>query len=171
MKPGQTQISSSAGQMGFDNLSEALATAGYVEQLLSAEQQWIANRLSWLFVSQSFCITAYAIVTASSLVNTGANHVKILKMALPVFGIICCIIVGFGVQAAAAVARKLANERGRLSHYINEHSGTMIPLVGVDRDLRDPDLRWTLWVGALPLWLPWVLFVLWLVLLFWVDFW
>jgi hypothetical protein len=47
-------------------LSEAIATAAYVEQVLNAEHQRITNRLSWLFVSQSFCITASTILAIST---------------------------------------------------------------------------------------------------------
>ena len=170
MKAEKAQTNNPARQMVFADISEALATAGYVEQVLSAEHQWIANRLSWLFVSQSFCITAYAIVTTSALANSGSIHVKILRIGLPVFGIVCCVAVGFAVRAATAVARKLANEGARLTNYINEQTGTMIPLVGVDKNLRDSDLRWTLRIGALPQWLPWALLILWLTLLLRVDF-
>jgi hypothetical protein len=41
----------------FKSLAEAIGTANYVPQLLGAEYQWISNRLSWLLISQSFCIT------------------------------------------------------------------------------------------------------------------
>jgi len=50
----------------LDNLAEAIAAAAYVEQLLAAEQQWITNRLSWLFISQSFCLTAFVILATST---------------------------------------------------------------------------------------------------------
>ena len=40
--------------IAFNSLAEAIGVAQYVEQLLGAENQWINNRLSWLFISQSF---------------------------------------------------------------------------------------------------------------------
>ena len=47
-----------AKHTGFANLRDALDTALYVETLLSGEREWITNRLSWLFTSQSFLILA-----------------------------------------------------------------------------------------------------------------
>ncbi len=149
----------------FNTLSEAISTANYVEQLLGAEHQWITNRLSWLFVSQSFCITAYTIlVTSTGARFVGDNSIATLKLGLPILGIICCVMVGLAVCAAASVSRGLANERARLALYINQHSPASIPLVGADRALRERS--WTYWCGALPHWfLPWVLGAFWLALL------
>ena len=47
------------------DLKDALALAEYIEQLLMTEQQWILNRLSWLFTSQSFLITAFVVLLSS----------------------------------------------------------------------------------------------------------
>jgi hypothetical protein len=149
----------------YNSLSEAIAAAHYVEQLLGAEHQWINNRLSWLFISQSFCISAYVILSTSTGVRfEGGNTITILKVGLPVLGIICCVFVGVAVLAATRVARSFANERGRLARYINENSPITIPLVGVEGDLREE--KWTYWCGELPhRVLPWALGVFWLVLL------
>jgi hypothetical protein len=43
------------------DLKDALALAAYIEELLMTEQQWIMNRLSWLFTSQSFLLTAFVL--------------------------------------------------------------------------------------------------------------
>ncbi len=78
----------------FYSLAEAISAASYVEQLFAAELQWIHNRHSWLFISQSFCLTAYAIVSTSTASRFGAGHVlAILGLALPVFGVIGCVVV------------------------------------------------------------------------------
>ena len=151
----------------FNSLAEAIGAAIYLEQLLGTEHQWINNRLFWLFISQSFCITAYAILATSTGVRfVGGNTIAILKVGLPVFGIICCVSVGVAVLAATQVARSLANERGRLVRYINENSPATIPLPGVAGELIEK--RWTYWAGELPQWiLPWVLGALWLLLMIW----
>ena len=151
----------------FNSLAEAIAAANYVEQLLGAEYQWINNRLSWLLISQSFCITAYTILSTSTGVRfVGGNTIAILEAGLPVFGIICCVVVGVAVFAATRVAHSLAKERGRLARYINENSPTAIPLTGSESDLREK--KWTYWCGELPhRILPWALGVLWLVLFIW----
>ncbi len=148
----------------FNSLAEAIAAANYVEQLLAAEYQWINNRVSWLFISQSFCITAYTILSTSIGVRfVGGDTIAILQVGLPVFGFISCVVVGLAVFAGTHTARGLANERGRLTRYVNENSPTTIPLVGVDGDLREK--KWTYWCGELPHWvLPWVLGALWLLL-------
>ena len=149
----------------FNNVSEAIDAANYVQQLLGAEYQWINNRVSWLFISQSFCITAYTILATSTGVRfTGRNTISILEVGLPVFGIISCAAVGVAVLAATRVARSLAKERVRLTRSINENSPITIPLVGAESDLRKE--RWTYWSGELPHWiLPWALAVLWLLII------
>lgn len=150
----------------FGQLMDAIVAAGYVEQLLASEHQWIANRLSWLFISQSFCITAYAILSTSNGVREGAQlQLTVLRFGVPILGIICSLTVGLSVAAANAVVRHLANERARLTQYINTQSGMTIPLVGVDSALRQRNLRWTTWTGGLPGWLPWILMAFWLFIL------
>ena len=150
----------------FNSGSDAMGAANYIQQLLNAEYQWINNRVSWLFISQSFCITAYAILATSTGVRfVKGNAIMVLALGIPVFGIVCCAVVGVGVFAATSVVRSLANERRRLVSYINENMPTTIPLAGAEGDLRKAN--WTYWFGELPHWvLPWVLGVLWLFLLF-----
>ncbi len=59
----------------FEKVEHAFAASTFVEQLLTAEQNWITNRLSWLFVSQSFCITAFVILITSETTRFRAeNH-------------------------------------------------------------------------------------------------
>jgi len=149
----------------YNSLSEAITATHYVEQLLGAEYQWISNRLSWLFISQSFCITGYVILsTSTGLRFVGDNTIAILKMELPFLGIIFCVFVGVTVLAATPVARIFATAPGRLTGYINENNPLTIPLVGVEGDLREE--KWTYWCGELPhRVLPWVLGVFWLMLL------
>lgn len=53
------------GSIDGIDLKDALALAAHIEQLLMAEQQWILNRLSWLFTSQSFLITAFVVLLGS----------------------------------------------------------------------------------------------------------
>ena len=149
----------------FNSLAEAIDAANYVQHLLNAEYQWINNRLSWLFISQSFCIMAYTILATSTAIRfPGPYTISILKLGLPVFGIICCALVGVAIFAATRVARSLANERARLVRYINENSPATIPLVGAEGDLREK--LWISCSGELPhLVLPWVLGVLWVFLI------
>ena len=106
------------------------------------------------------------ILVTSTGVRPGTEpQLNILRIGLPIFSIICCVAVGIAIIAAASVARQLANERARLSRYLNERCGTTIPLIGVDGDLRTDKIRWTQWGGSLPHWLPWVVTALWVVLL------
>jgi hypothetical protein len=150
----------------FNNLAEAIIAANYVQQLLTAEYQWINNRVSWLFISQSFCISAYTIlITSSSERFAGGSSIPILKNGLPVFGIICSVMVGGAVFAAQRVVRSLSMERCRIVHYINENSPATIPLAGTEGDLREQ--HWIPWIGKMPhIILPWVLGLLWLLLIF-----
>lgn len=154
----------------FTSISEALAAANFVEQILSSEHSWITNRLSWLFVSQAFCITAYVILITSSAMPGAEQQVTILRIGLPILGIACSIAVGIAVNAAGEVAKLLGNERARLSRYINGKAGTSIPLVGGDVHLRAETIRSTLWRGSLPQLLPWALCLLWIFLLIRVNF-
>jgi hypothetical protein len=150
----------------FNNVAEAISAANYVQQLLTAEYQWISNRVSWLFISQSFCISAYVVLqTSTSQRFTGSMDITVLGRGLPAFGIISCVMVGCAVFAAQRVVRSLTRERQRIVHYINENSPLSIPLTGAEGDLQGQ--RWTSWVGGMPhRVLPWILGLLWLLLIF-----
>jgi hypothetical protein len=151
----------------FNSLAEALAAAQYVEQLLGAESQWINNRLSWLFISQSFCITAYTILATPTAERFAGNRaIWALELGLPVFGMICSVMVGVAVVAATHVARGLADERRRLVRHINENSPATIPVAGAEDNLREA--KWIEWAGGLPhRVLPWVLGIFWLLQIIW----
>ncbi|HVK55191.1 MAG TPA: hypothetical protein VM532_09210 [Burkholderiales bacterium] len=151
----------------FSSVSEAIGAASYVEQILASEQSWIINRLNWLLFFQSFCFTAYAILINSS---AAGRQVMTLKIALPIVGALCSIAVALAIRAAEAVTRHLANERARITQYINSQTGTQIPLVGIDDGLRQSDIHATSWQGKLPHLLPWMFVPLWLLLLALTDF-
>jgi len=153
--------------MNFSSVPEAIDYAKYIEKLLDVEHQWINNRVSWLFISQSFCIMAYTMLSTSTAVRfVGCHEIEILDLGLPVFGIVCCVVVGVAILAATRVALSLEKERGRIVTYINENGPTTIPMIGVGGDLRVN--RWLYWCGEMPhRLLPWVLGVLWLLLLIW----
>ena len=108
---------------------------------------------------------AYTILATSTATRFAGRHTTlILELGLPIFGVICCAVVGVAIFAATRVARSLANGRARLVRYINEISPTTIPLVGVEGDLREK--QWIYWSGELPhVVLPWVLCVFWLFLI------
>jgi len=147
---------------GID-LNGALALAAYIEQLLMAEQQWILNRLSWLFTSQSFLITAFVVLLSSGNYSPTAH---LLRIALPVLGLFCCVIVAMAIRAAERVRKPLENRRAFLSMHINDIVKTpkLVPVLGSSKALRDNP--WTLHHGSLPhIVLPWAFAVLWLLLL------
>ena len=150
----------------FNNVAEAIAAANYIQQLLTAEFQWIGNRLSWLFVSQSFCIMAYTnLITSTGQRFAGSIDIFVLGRALPAFGIICCVMVGCSIFSAQRVINSLTMERQRIVHYINENSPATIPLAGAEGDLRKK--RWIPWIGGMPhRILPWMLGLLWFMLIF-----
>jgi hypothetical protein len=122
----------------FSSLGEAITAAMYVEQILAAENMLIVNRLSWLFLSQSFCISAF-VVLETSLGSQQANtpRLQALRLAVPILGIICCTFVGLATWAGSFESQRLSNERARLVQYINEHSPTQIPNLGAQARLRD----------------------------------
>ena len=143
------------------SLSEAISLAAYVEQMLTTEMQWIMNRLQWLFTSQSFLIAAYAAL----LVGTPQDYklVCILKVAIPVLGFLACTVVSGAVIAADHEVRMLANERSRISVYINGESAIQLPRIGGTADSRDRS--WTQIFGTLPQFLlPPCFAFLWLIL-------
>ena len=147
---------------GID-LKDALALAAYIEQLLMTEQQWILNRLSWLFTSQSFLITAFVVLLGSGNHSPTAH---LLQIALPLLGLFCCITVAIAIRAAERVRKLLENRRAFLSMHINNiiKSPKLVPVLGSSKALRDNP--WTLHHGSLPhIVLPWVFAVLWLLLL------
>src|SRR5262245_13547090 len=104
----------------FSSLTEAIAAAAYVEQILAAENMLIVNRLSWLFVSQSFCISAFVVLeTALGSQQTITAHFHALRLGVPILGIVCCTLVGAATWAGTFKSRRLSNERARLVRYIN----------------------------------------------------
>jgi len=147
---------------GID-LKDALALAAYIEQMLMAEQQWILNRLSWLFTSQSFLITAF-VVLLSSDIHSPTTH--LLRIALPLLGLFCCVTVAIAIRAAEGVRKPLGNRRALLSMHINDivNIPKLVPALGSSKALRDNP--WTWRQGSLPhIVLPWAFAVLWLLLL------
>ena len=145
------------------DLKDALALAGYIEQLLMTEQQWILNRLSWLFTSQSFLITAFVVLLSSGSHSSAAN---LLRIALPLLGLFCCITVALAIRAAERVRKPLGNRRAFLSMHINcmVKSPMLVPVLGSSKALRDNP--WTLHHGSLPhIILPWAFALLWILLL------
>jgi hypothetical protein len=147
---------------GLD-LQDALALAAYIEQLLMTEQQWILNRLSWLFTSQSFLLTAFVVLLSSGNHSPAAH---LLRFALPLLGLFCCVTVALAIRAAERVGKPLGNRRAFLSMLINDrvNSPMLIPRLGSSKALRDNP--WTLHHGSLPhIVLPWAFAMLWLLLL------
>jgi hypothetical protein len=103
----------------FSSLAEALSAAAYVEQILAAENNLIVNRLSWLFVSQSFCISAYVVLETSVAAQQAVSpHLGALRFAVPILGIICCLLVGLAIWASSFESYRLADERARLCKYL-----------------------------------------------------
>jgi hypothetical protein len=146
----------------FNSLFDAIQSASYLDTLRHAEYQWIQSRLSWLFISQSFCITTYTVLSiAMTERSLESRQISILKLGLPVFGVISCVLVGVAVLAAAGVARRLAVERQSALRFINENTPINVPEAGRG---GDPALRgWTYWAGELPhRVLPWILAAFWL---------
>lgn len=129
------------------DLKDALALAAYIEQLLMTEQQWVINRLSWLFTSQSFLLTAFVVLLNPSNHSSTAN---LLRFALPVLGLFCCVTVALAIRAADRVGKSLGNRRASLSRLINVrvNNPTLVPMIRLSKALRDNP--WTLFHGALP---------------------
>ncbi len=151
-------------QPEFNNLQEALATGCYIEELLDAEHQWITNRLSWLFVSQSFLLVGFVMVITSPPQSVRSAIRFTLTWGLPVVGFVTCLAVSLGLIAAQHEAKKLADARAKVTEKINTFSPVRIPLIGSTNGYRDAP--WTLPLGALPHRLiPWVLTLLWAILL------
>ncbi|MDB9507377.1 hypothetical protein PN502_09835 [Microcystis aeruginosa CS-338/01] len=151
-------------------LKDVVALAAYIEQLLMSEQQWIMNRLSWLFTSQSFLLTAF-VVLLNSQNSTPSPSVHRLLIGLPFLGLICCVTVGSAIIAAQIVSKHLGDQRDLLSISITERAKYSLRnneangLAKISRIGFNREQKWTLIVGALPHWLPWMFALLWLSLL------
>ncbi|WP_426992957.1 hypothetical protein [Methylomonas sp. CM2] len=146
-------------------IADLCAVAQYVEQIIAAEHQWISNRLSWFYMSQTFCLATHAVLVTAQGVHVRRDF-EFLLWAMPLFGLVSSVIVFFSAKAAESVVRSLAEERARLTRRINAVAGASIPLIGASRPNRQADLHWTHWAGALPLnILPPSLALIWIVLL------
>ena len=132
-----------------EEICNLLTAAQYVEQLLASELQWLSNRVSWLFISQAFCLAAHAVLVTAQAMPLQLDFV-ILKWAMPVFGILSCAFVYASVLAARAVAYRLADERASLTARINRAMNLHIPKVGAGQHLREARLSWTRRAGGAP---------------------
>jgi hypothetical protein len=160
----QQKKKESSDEMQFISLADAISVASYVEQILAAENTLIVNRLSWLFLSQSFCISAFVLIEIAFAQNWESPHLRTLRFAVPVLGIICCVVVGMATWAGNFESTRLANQRARLVQYINEHSPAQIPNLGGKSEMRD--YTWTQHAGSLPnRLLPAVLAAFWIIML------
>lgn len=139
----------SGGVRGAERLGDLLAAAQYVEQLLSSEHQWLSNRISWLFISQAFCLAAHAVLVTAQAIPLKCDFV-ILKWAMPVFGVLSCAFVYASVLAARAVAYSLADQRAELTLQINREMNIDIPQVGASKHLRKQNIAWTKRAGGAP---------------------
>jgi hypothetical protein len=134
---------------GFNSLFDALQAASYLDTLRHAEHQWIQRRLSWLLISQSFCITSYVVVSIGAAERAlEPRRVLILRMRLPRFGVTSCVTS----RALAAPRRRAAQRRAlhRRERPLNipEDGANGAPRVGA----------WICWAGELPhRVLPWIL--------------
>jgi hypothetical protein len=146
----------------FSSLSDAIQSATYLDTLRQAEYQWIQTRLAWLFISQSFCISAFIVLSIALIQGSlESRTISILKLGIPVFGVVSCVVVGVAALAASRVARRLAAERRSALQYISENTPLNIP-GGIGKS--DPSVSgWTYWAGELPhRVLPWALATFWL---------
>ena len=151
-------------EMQFSSLADAISVASYVEQILAAENTLIVNRLSWLFLSQSFCISAFVLIEIAFAQQWESPNLRGLRVAVPVLGIICCAVVGMATWAGTFESTRIANQRARLVQYINEHSPAQIPNLGGKSETRDH--IWTQHAGSLPnRLLPAVLAAFWIIML------
>jgi hypothetical protein len=154
----------------FTDIHEAVETACYVEQLLASEYQWITNRLSWLFVSQSFLVVAFITLITSKLDAVGPWMIRVLTWGLPLVGFIASLLVSLGIMAAQHEAARLSDVRAELTRRINALTPVAIPLIGNSKQNRDT--HWARILGAWPhVLLPRFLTLSWLVVLvaLWCD--
>ena len=153
---------------GIKSLHDAIETASHIEKLLEAERLWIANRSSWLFTSQSFLLVAFVTFLGfgkETITTLGREMFLILAWGLPIVGLITCLVVGLGIFAAQHEAKRLANEGAKATRAINTFIEPIkIPLLGGAEEHRDE--QWAYLLGEFPhIILPWVLTLLWIVLL------
>ena len=110
----QQKKKESPDEMQFTSLTDAISVASYVEQILAAENTLIVNRLSWLFLSQSFCISAFVLIEIAFAQQWASPNLRALRVAVPVLGIICCAVVGLATWAGTFESTRLADQRARL---------------------------------------------------------
>jgi hypothetical protein len=139
----------------FEHLEHALATAAYIEQMINTEIQWIGNRMNWFLVAESMLVAGYIGLFGFGPQLRAEKIFSKLTNGVPIVGIICALLIGLAVRAAAHEANKLSDERVNLSEYINSQAHTKIPKIGYTRR----DEPWTRICGALPHWLLPLIFV------------
>ena len=144
----------------FTCITEVLETAKFVEGLLQCEREWVANRLLWLFTSQSFLVLAIFGFVARQTRHVGDWVTLAAYVGVPAIGILTSILGGLGIIAAHHEAARLANIRADLTGIINNFIPVELPKIGSDREHRKN--MWTFYLGD---WshiaLPWILVLFW----------
>lgn len=87
------------------------------------EYDLIGHRVSWLLVSNSFLLAAFAVSLNNSSPPGSVNSrlIQILVWLLPVIGIVSCYVVAHAVRAAHAVINELKGLRDPLEDLASKH--------------------------------------------------
>jgi hypothetical protein len=137
--------------------------ANYVEHLKAAEQHWSTNRMSWLLMSQTFCILAYiSLISANENTAGFANVRHLLSWLLPLTASLISCATAISIYAAEYVNHRLIDVRVELAELMNELSGMVIKVPRVGAKKRDDNIRYTLGLGRFVLLVPVLLVIFWL---------
>jgi len=104
------------------DIAHVIAQQGRYEMAIGKEFSLVADRMTWLVISQSFLMSAFVL---SSATYDAATTMKLVLRAsqvlMPAFGIVVAFLIIVAVKAAHSAAEKLKNSRDALEQTLPEN--------------------------------------------------
>ncbi|MDJ0731761.1 MAG: hypothetical protein QNJ33_17415 [Crocosphaera sp.] len=150
------------------NQDFTLECAEYVQSLIMKELTLINSRMSWLLISETFLIAAYA-----TLINDFEPQyytvINVFLVMLPVGGSLLSLLSLMAILSADAVATYLGCREGHIMKSVNRIYKKKISRVSSYK-FRQKKIRWTLWVGSIPnFMIPLSISLFWFILSCWIP--
>jgi hypothetical protein len=135
------------------DVPHALSQIARLGEVLKAEFDLLAARMSWLVIAESFIFSAFATASASYRPDHPAVSVlRYLVWVLPFVGMLLAVCVYVAIFAAQSAVRSLKRQRERMMAGLPPH---------LQIDLISATSREEWWGNVPPLVIPPVLFLIW----------
>ena len=137
------------------DIPHALAQIARLGEVLKAEFDLLAARMSWLMIAESFIFSAFATAIASYRPDHPAvNVLRYLALVLPLVGMLLAACVYVAILAAGNAVHILKRQRDRMM-------AGLPPQLRIDLISASSRQEW--WGNLPPVVIPPVLFLIWAV--------